>query len=240
MNSTRRSRLVVLAPLVLLACKPPSNPTPPVAEKQDSHPELDQYDPPPMEVHFVRATDMQRAIIDGDLAAAQTNAKWIVDNTVVEQLPVRWRPNVPPVINSAQAVVDATTLTAAAEATAQMAAACGACHQKMGMPLVFEAEDSPPPHGDQESHMQRHQWGADRLWEGLVGPSDESWRRGAKALLEAPLLRDAARKKGDADTQQIADHVHALGSSAVSVSEPAQRAGLYGELLGTCATCHAS
>ncbi len=225
-------------PLVTGGCKASSNPVPPVSDTDPGHPELGRYVPPPMEVHFVTANDMQRAIMHGDLEAAKSHARWIVENTVNDHLPVRWRPNVPPITKAARGVMNAPDLVSAAASAGEMAAACGHCHRQMGMPLTFAAKDAPPGPWDQRSHMKRHQWAADRLWEGLVGPSDESWRRGAKALLETPLLRDADRVSGPNDKQALADRVHALGSSAISTTDPAQRAGLYGELLGTCATCH--
>lgn len=231
------SSLIVLAPIFALACKPAPEFDPPVAQPDASHPDLTQYDPPPMEVHFVHANDMQKAVIDGDLDVARAHAQWIVDNTVSDELPMRWRGDIPRVVEAAQQVVDAADLSVAAKGAAQMAGSCGACHDRLGVPLDFSEAAAPPDDDGGASHMRRHQWGVDRLWEGLVGPSDASWRAGAKALLEAPLRHEGVGEV-DAETQVVADQVHALASSAVSVTDQRQRAGLYGDLLGTCVGCH--
>jgi cytochrome c556 len=88
--------------------------------------------------------------------------------------------------------------------------------------------------------MIRHQWAADRLWDGLVGPSDVSWQAGAEVLRDAPLFTDAVTE----DVEQyeavtkLAWQVHEIGALAATVPDHGRRAELYGTLLGTCASCH--
>jgi hypothetical protein len=88
--------------------------------------------------------------------------------------------------------------------------------------------------------MIRHRWAADRLWEGLIGPSDTAWTAGASALIDAPLYTDALTR----DVEQyepvtaLTWTVHDIGARALMESDLTARAALYGQLLGTCAHCH--
>jgi len=135
----------------------------------------------------------------------------------------------------------APDVTSAASAVARAAAACGSCHRAMKRSLAYEALTGPPP-GDTPvaTRMLRHRWAADRLWDGLVGPSDDSWRAGASVLRDAPLFTDALTH----DVQQyetvtkLAWTVHEIGARAGSARDQSARAALYGDLLGTCASCH--
>lgn len=86
--------------------------------------------------------------------------------------------------------------------------------------------------------MQRHQWAADRLWEGLIGPSDAAWSRGIRMLAEAPLHGTEPSWDTASDGDELARRVHELGSEAASALLPHARATVYGEMLGLCADCH--
>ena len=90
------------------------------------------------------------------------------------------------------------------------------------------------------THMQRHQWAADRLWEGLIGPSDTAWGRGADMLIDAPLDSSDVTTATDHDAEiaKIAHRIHALGGIGTETVTPDARAELYGEVLGLCASCH--
>jgi cytochrome c553 len=136
----------------------------------------------------------------------------------------------------------APDITSAARAVARVAASCGSCHKAMKRSLTYEVLTDPPPgDGPVETRMIRHQWASDRLWDGLVGPSDQSWRAGAAVLRGAPLFTDDLTHdvaQYDAVTK-LAWTVHEIGAQANSAAEQSVRAGLYGDLLATCASCHA-
>jgi cytochrome c556 len=77
------------------------------------------------------------------------------------------------------------------------------------------------------------------MWEGLVGPSDEAWRRGTAELVAAPLqpaVRIATREV-PAEITVLANRVHELGRRAEMVDADRRGAAL-GDVLATCATCH--
>ena len=84
--------------------------------------------------------------------------------------------------------------------------------------------------------MARHQWAADRLWEGLIAPSDQSWLNAAEVLLEVPLA--LAGTQGTEQTRALTERVHSLGHQARSAARSSDRVRIYGEILGTCADCH--
>jgi hypothetical protein len=88
--------------------------------------------------------------------------------------------------------------------------------------------------------MRRHLWAADRLWEGLIGPSDERWRVGAQVLRDAALYTDALTQDVAKYEQvtKLAWTVHEIGARADITRDRHARSELYGQLLGTCARCH--
>ena len=135
----------------------------------------------------------------------------------------------------------APDVRSAASAVSQVAGTCGACHRSMKRGPTYEVVTGPPA-GETPvaTRMIRHRWASDRLWDGLVGPSDASWRAGASVLRDAPLFTDELThdvEQYEAVTK-LAWTVHEIGARANSAREQSVRASLYGELLGTCASCH--
>jgi hypothetical protein len=88
--------------------------------------------------------------------------------------------------------------------------------------------------------MRRHQWAAERLWDGLVVPSDEAWKWGATSLSEAPLAPEQLTpgKSPVPKVGELAQAVHAIARQATEVERVDVRADLYGDVLATCAECH--
>ena len=88
--------------------------------------------------------------------------------------------------------------------------------------------------------MQRHLWAMDRLWEGLVGPSEMAWQEGSKILAANPFPADALPIPKDLQPvakKQLAA-IAALAKQAGAATELADRSKVYGELLSTCSGCH--
>jgi len=74
-----------------------------------------------------------------------------------------------------------------------------------------------------ESHIRRHRWAADRVWDGVVGSSELQWRAGLEMF-----------------TRDIAGYrVHEVATRALA-SAPDERAEMYRELLVSCMACHPS
>jgi hypothetical protein len=88
--------------------------------------------------------------------------------------------------------------------------------------------------------MQSHQWAAMQLWEGLIGPSDERWQEGAKALTTVPLnlVARAVTRTSPDDVDDVA-RVRMFATRALSAQDLGARADVFGKLLAACAHCHA-
>jgi hypothetical protein len=122
-----------------------------------------------------------------------------------------------------------------------MAKTCGNCHLVNDVRLAFGYDRRPREDlDDVVTHMQRHQWAADRLWEGLIGPSDAAWNRGTDMLMDAPLrpteVANATALNGN--LSKIVRRIHALGGIGTETRTPDARSELYAEILGLCASCH--
>lgn len=193
-----------------------------------------------MHEHLVRLTDVKTALLIGDLDEARGPARWLVEHEPPASIPPMYQSFVFAMRDHAADVLIAPDVEAAAKGMATIATDCAACHTAMAVNLRFGFDEEPPSWSDLQSHMQRHQWAVDRLWEGLIGPSDASWARGIRMLAEAPLKGTEnnwgeAQQEGDA----LAHRVHDLGVEAAAALTPEARSDVYGEIIATCAACHA-
>jgi mono/diheme cytochrome c family protein len=194
-----------------------------------------------MQRHFEEVSAIRDAVIDGELDTVHELADAFATEQRSATNPEAWQPHVLEMIEVAAAAAQAPDMPTAAAATARLAASCGHCHRAVGAHPVF-ADAVEPDEEDESvaSSMQRHQWAADRLWEGIVGPSELAWARGSEtfpALPGCPL---------DVDTEpdfeprmaELCDRVGILGREGATTRAPEDRTRIYGELLATCAACH--
>lgn len=196
---------------------------------------------PRMIGHYENVSRLYTEAAAGRLSGVRTEATELLARESGEGLPTRVASHVEELRTYAGLAARAPDVTSAASAVARVAAACGSCHRSMKRGPTYEVVTGPPADGNPlATRMLRHTWAADRLWDGLVGPSDQSWRAGASVLRDAPLFTDAL-------THDVAQYepvtklawtVHELGARANSARDQSVRAALYGELLGTCASCH--
>lgn len=186
----------------------------------------------PTSVHMQEVLDhadaARDAVVAGDVKAGRRHLGWLAEEAITTAPPPE------SLVIYADAVRGAAALGSGADdlmgvsgSTATMAAACGECHHKAETGPLFPAENLPPG-DDLATHMDRHRWAVDRMWEGLVSPDEHRWRSGAFAFLEDPVV---------AEIPSMAK-VHELGKEGLNTSTPADRARLFGQILGTCATCH--
>jgi hypothetical protein len=192
--------------------------------------------------HFVIATWSRDAVINGVLEALREPLDAIADFDYSAVTPEEWMPRVSRMQAAARATATAPSLTIAAAGVAAMAAECGDCHAEHRKGPYFgpdiKAPKTPPPDSLGE-RMQRHLWAADRMWEGLTGPSNEAWNAGASALARAPGGSPASELPLPADFVERLTDLRRLGKSALEVRRPEQRAKTYGLLIASCAGCHA-
>lgn len=193
-----------------------------------------------MHEHWERITQIQAALIRGDLAAVREPAEYLATHPTPAALPGQWDEYVGSMRAAARAAVEAQDFTAAATATSRMGNACGSCHLDNGIEVRFDITDPPGFETDTVSHMIRHQWAADRMWEGIVGPSAVAWSRGIDALLEAPLTPHELKGGGDQPerVRKMARRIHQLAGNGMMASDGNEKAEIYAEFLANCAACH--
>jgi cytochrome c553 len=198
-----------------------------------------------MHARLAATRRIERAIAFGDLDAAHREARLVATLDEPDLLPA-WRPYVDQIRSSARQIELAEGLVAAAKTSALLGRRCAQCHEATSARIVFPKVPAPsssgsPPGGPKlPSHMASHQWATERLWEGLVGPSSDRWLEGARALAQAPLTIVA---EGDLPPDLAVGNdvarIRLLATRAQTAKTQDDRAALYGDLLATCARCHA-
>jgi cytochrome c553 len=174
-----------------------------------------------METHWDLTAGLQTELVRGNLDVVRTIATELAA-LPFDGLPVEHQPRLETLRTRALALSTVVGLDAAVARTAELGAACAACHEAnhAGPPLRPRAV---PPEGGDDSRqdMVRHQEAADWLWLGLVAGSSSAWNQGARDLAKSspsPELRAEAKA--------------AVGA------EGADRTAAYAAIVTRCAGCH--
>ena len=186
-----------------------------------------------MHERFSALARAEQALMFSDLDRVHLEAKylgWLEEPDVLAQ----WKPHFAAIRERASILAESADPVAAGHAIAEVARRCASCHQASHAKLVWP--DARPPAGSAQlaTVMASHQWAAARMWEGLIGPSDARWLDGARRLAAAPIAITA--ESSVLGIENDVAKVHSLARRAVDVKDRAQ---LYGDLLATCAHCHA-
>ena len=189
-----------------------------------------------MHEHLDEVVAIKSAVIAGRLEDVRGPANWLATHEEPAWLPV-----VEEMRLYAARAAAAQDLTAAAAAVSEIARTCGDCHTASGVQVAMGFAE-PPPASEQGlvTQMQRHLWAADRMWAGLIGPSDVAWKQGAEILAEVRLstvdiTEKSARKEG---IDELVQRVRSVGDQSGQAASAKSRSGLYGEFLSLCANCH--
>jgi len=180
-------------------------------------------------------TEMRSAIIAGSKATAKAKA-----TQLKQQLDAAVDPDTSALAGLRLAAHQGSEARSLSELTTSLAAmgqACGACHQQHAVTPVLASPT--PPDQPPAMQMQLHQWATDRLWEGLVQPSDRRWQQGCDALRDDPLAGEPNDRVPIEHVTQL-KRVHALAQSAGRAHDRTQQAKAYADLLTTCGKCHGS
>jgi mono/diheme cytochrome c family protein len=191
--------------------------------------------------HYGRGAEVVTAVIDGDLERARHDGRVLASEAAAESLSSRRGPQTAELWREALRIAEAGDIPTAAAAVGAMAKTCGDCHQaRIANPRFIPARVPIEGRNAIQTQMQLHRWAADRMWDGLVHPSDSAWAWGSRMLAMEPLYQfDVGLRTGDMEqAQRLAQRVYDLGRRARTTTDPAARAGLYGEFLATCASCH--
>ncbi|MCB9797377.1 MAG: hypothetical protein H6741_32205 [Alphaproteobacteria bacterium] len=224
--------------LLLLAC---AKPTPPAAPPPAAgHPSEGEGTQPisalelHMSEHLEQAERARRSVIAGDLDQAREAMAWLAEHGSPEGFADYWHPGLADMRAVAAQGAQASSLTDAAIATAELGNACGACHQSLSVQPDMPYRPAPEDLEGLQAHMGVHAWAAERMWESLVTPSAEAWQRGAERLGDpvshAEGLPEAQR--------ELEAQLHALAQAALADDNPDTRADLYGQILESCGGCH--
>ncbi|MCA9661287.1 MAG: hypothetical protein KC486_23310 [Myxococcales bacterium] len=229
---------IVLALLLAAACS--KAPEPAKADQEAEATPAPVQTHPPMARHFEEAARIRDAIIAGELEDIREPARWLAEGMSVIDYPEGWRNHVLRMQQEAQALVAVQDIGVAATKSAMLATICGECHRHLGVGPRIEIDAPPEVTGGTGAHMLRHQWAAERMWEGLIGPSDDAWTVGAKALEESPMEAKKLTEDVELPAEVIAlrSRVHELARTGATVREPAHRAAILGEFFAGCAACH--
>jgi len=222
--------------LVLFACRnaPDVAVAPEMARPAPESEEVEEH----MGVHFERAKDARDALMFGDLDVMREPLTWLAHHQPPPDLPGTGLSQFDAMCAAATRGVEARDIESASRAVADVSRACGACHAAVGDGPTFDTSLLPPLEEGAKSHMARHRWAADRMWEALIQPSDSAWEGAIVMLGEGAMgeevMSEAIRRSPKA--LELAKRVHALAEE--DAPTPQLRAELYARLLATCAACH--
>ncbi len=190
-----------------------------------------------MEAHYGATIRAHDALLQGDLSAFRAR---LADASELESppaMPDAWAPLLERFRASAGEAAGATSLGEAAGVMAGVVLSCGQCHSALGHGPVYPAPAPEDGIGELQDAMLEHKWAAERLWEGVTGPWDVAWQRGAAALVRTRVFGDTPIElAGDLLLREQA--LNALGEEALRTSDHGERAVLYGRLLASCGDCH--
>ena len=194
-----------------------------------------------MHEHLAQLNHIKSAVVAGDLNGTKESALLLAQHQPASDLPAEWTPFVQTMRDAANGAAKATNLGAAGSAIARIAVACGNCHVANSINLEFGYEQKPAPDlDDLISHMQRHQWAVDRMWEGMFGPSDIAWNRGTDMLIDIALhAKDVPVDSATAaEVRDLDQRIHSLGGKGTQTKTTDGRQAVYSEVVSLCGNCH--
>jgi len=214
--------------------------TPPARDTAAPRPAFDR--PAMVAFHMRRHFDDLRAIESMVLAGKLRDARalaFLLTRPPPDPAFTAWTAETARVADAAIALSDARSLGEACRRIPRVWVACAECHQRAQAVAVFGPPPPlPPSRATPEALLARHHWAVDRLWEAMVGGSAEAWRGALEILADTPPP-STARPDGDHLARQLRERARAQLASPLATSLD-QRAVAYGELLVTCAACHAT
>ncbi len=203
--------------VLLAACTAASGGDAPAGLELD-RPSLVRYH---MQRHFGDLRDIERMLLAGRLDDARARAFLLTKTETDRGLDVFDQQSLA-VSRAAAALVAAPSIPDACRLEARVAGACAGCHVYVPKVLPLPAMPAAPA-----ASMARHEWAADRLWEGVVLADARRWRAGLEVFASTSTGR----------LQELS--LGAIGALEAHQDTITTRATTYGELLVACANCHA-
>jgi hypothetical protein len=220
-------------PAVLLAsCAMEAEPTKPSTIVEDVRAIQER-----MHARFASVQRIERGVVTSNVDEVRAGASAIATLDEPKALPT-WQPYVAAMRDAARRLMRVEDPVAAAQLTAELGRQCGRCHQAIGAVVVFREPPRPDAGPKLQETMQGHEWAVARMWEGVIAPSEERWTIGARALERARLTYVA--ESGELGIADDVMTIRQLARRAPALASHTERAELYGQLLATCAGCHAT
>jgi hypothetical protein len=208
--------------LLLAACaKPASTPVPA---------DIQQH----MQGHFSLATATRNAVIWGELDLARSSGTNMAQHSDAN-MPEAWAPHLHGMQIAARDASEAPDLPAAGAAVARMGRACGDCHTTLNTGPSFHFDRAPLEGKSVSERMARHQWAAERMWEGLIIAEPALFDLGARTIAGAPVWNAEPLPE---EVAALEDRVRGLADEALAAQNQTTRTEVYGRLLAVCADCH--
>lgn len=186
-----------------------------------------------MHERFKALTRAEQAVVASDLSRVQHEAELLISFDEPDVL-AKWKPFFGAVQDAARPLAEAKDPVAAGRLVAEVGRRCANCHEATKAKIPLEQLAQPKPDQRLATQMIRHQWAAQRMWEGVIAPSQDRWNEGARMLADAPLTITA--ESSALGIENDVAKVHLLARRALDPKT--DRPQLYGELLATCAHCH--
>ena len=188
-----------------------------------------------MRGQFVDGAALEDALVTGKVAVVNEVASRFVERHREQPFPDQWEAKVGPLMEWAQAAADAKDFETAATAVANVSARCGECHESEGVEIELPTVEPP----DSAAQMQRYRFAVDRMWEGLVAPSDERWQQGAAAYVDAVDCKPIGPSKTVPEHHTMpCNTILAVAGAARSAETMQARADAYAAVTLNCAGCH--
>jgi cytochrome c553 len=190
-----------------------------------------------MHENFGMLRAIEKLLVRGKLVEARELATAIAE--APDELGLgAWAKDAAIVRERAASLAKATDVDEASHRAAELAGACASCHVDAGVAPEFRSPGRMPiDRPTVEARMARHLWATDRLWEGIVGGADDAWRDGLDVLAATPLRELPEQRMPFARRlQSLADRAR-MQRKTETLDD---RVRSYGDILATCAGCHAA
>jgi hypothetical protein len=181
--------------------------------------------------HFSAATTAAAAILRGELTPAIKALRTLSEQEPPADWPHGASPAALSVRVAARQGVSAGSLEEAGIALGLAVQSCGACHAELKAGPAHAPSGLEDMSADVRSHMARHLWAIDRLWDGLLMSRDADWALGLQVLAEEHPVGIAEVGK---ESKAFAATVHSLARDPGD----AERGAVYGRIIASCGGCH--
>jgi cytochrome c553 len=237
---------MIVGLVVAFGCGQESQPPAPMPEPSEHAASAEGRDRPTevemvawMEAHYRAVILAHDALLQGNLEAFKSQLALVPEQQLPPGSPEAWQPFQARLQAAATEGEKVADLESAATTLASVVLACGTCHTALGTGPIYGGPA--PKEGTHvlEEAMLEHQWVTERMWEGVTGPWDDAWIRGAEALAEIQVFGDLGPEFVVSDELRLREQaLREIGEEAKATTDLEARAALYGRLLSTCGDCH--